>query len=498
MIKTRLLLVIIALQFIICNLVYANPIRLHPYNKHYFLFRGEPTILITTGEHYGSVLNLDFDYIKYLNTLKSSGLNYTRIFTGTHVEYSGFFSIGFFGLAPAKGSAIFAWGRSNVPGYIGGGNKFDFEKWNPEYFNKLKDFISEAGKRGIIVEVTLFSSIYKENLWRYNPLNPSNNVNDIEQLNYKDIHTLNNGKILQYQENLVRKIVRELNDYDNIFYEIQNEPYADQTCDTTQAYILNPYDAESLDSWLKRADFATEASLEWQKHIASIIKDTESGLKYEHLIAQNYCNFYYPVRIKELSPDISIINFHYAWPEAVYLNYGLDKVISFDESGFSGKKDETYRKQAWNFILAGGGVFNHLDYSFAVGNEDGTFQGYTSATPGGGSPNLRSQIKVLKDFMYSFDFVKLKPDIMLVKKAPGVFTRVLAEIGKQYAIYIDGGEKCDLELELPEGNYIVDWVSTKNGNIEKTETVSHTGGSVTLISPIYNEDIAVRIKKYTR
>ena len=74
MIKTRLLLVIIALQFIICNLVYANPIRLHPYNKHYFLFRGEPTILITTGEHYGSVLNLDFDYIKYLNTLKSSGL----------------------------------------------------------------------------------------------------------------------------------------------------------------------------------------------------------------------------------------------------------------------------------------------------------------------------------------------------------------------------------------------------------------------------------------
>ena len=100
--------------------------------------------------------------------------------------------------------------------------------------------------------------------------------------------------------------------------------------------------------------------------------------------------------------------------------------------------------------------------------------------------------------MYSFDFIKLKPDIMVVKKAPGVFTRVLAEIGKQYAIYIDGGEKCDLELELPEGKYIVDWVSTKNGNIEKTETVSHTGGSVTLISPIYNEDIAVRIKKYTR
>jgi hypothetical protein len=37
--------------------VLAAPLRLHPDNPHYFEFRGEPTVLITAGEHYGAVMN---------------------------------------------------------------------------------------------------------------------------------------------------------------------------------------------------------------------------------------------------------------------------------------------------------------------------------------------------------------------------------------------------------------------------------------------------------
>ena len=47
----------------------AEPIALHPQNGHYFLWRGRPTILITSGEHYGAVLNLDFDFVRYLDDL---------------------------------------------------------------------------------------------------------------------------------------------------------------------------------------------------------------------------------------------------------------------------------------------------------------------------------------------------------------------------------------------------------------------------------------------
>jgi hypothetical protein len=31
------------------------PLALHPDNPRYFLFRGEPTVLVTSGEHYGAV-----------------------------------------------------------------------------------------------------------------------------------------------------------------------------------------------------------------------------------------------------------------------------------------------------------------------------------------------------------------------------------------------------------------------------------------------------------
>jgi len=59
------------------------PVCLHPRNPHYFLFRGKAGAFITSGEHYGAVLNADFDYRRYLTTLKADGLNYTRLFGGS-------------------------------------------------------------------------------------------------------------------------------------------------------------------------------------------------------------------------------------------------------------------------------------------------------------------------------------------------------------------------------------------------------------------------------
>src|SRR5450432_3989857 len=65
------------------------PIRLHPRNAHNFLFRGKAVALITSGEHYGAVMNADFDFHKYLATLSAEGMNYTRLFPGSYVEAPG-------------------------------------------------------------------------------------------------------------------------------------------------------------------------------------------------------------------------------------------------------------------------------------------------------------------------------------------------------------------------------------------------------------------------
>ena len=46
--------------------------------------------------------------------------------------------------------------------------------------------------------------------------------------------------------------------------------------------------------------------------------------------------------------------------------------------------DSAYRMEAWRFILAGGGLYNNLDYSFAPGYEKGNYN-YPPTQPGGGS-----------------------------------------------------------------------------------------------------------------
>jgi hypothetical protein len=87
----------------------------------------------------------------------------------------------------------------------------------------------------------------------------------------------------------------------------------------------------------------------------------------------------------------------------------------------------------------------------------------------------------------------MKADYEVIIQSPGVFARALSEPGKQYAIYIHNGSKCDLSLNLPAGKYSVEWVSTKAGGSKATEKIDHKGGRILIQSPDYIEDIALKI-----
>src|SRR5262249_29366892 len=114
----------------------------------------------------------------------------------------------------------------------------------------------------------------------------------------------------------------------------------------------------------------------------------------------------------------------------------LNKVIGDNETGFRGIKDVAYRTEGWDFLIAGGGLFNNLDYSFTTAKPDGTHV-VQPGQPGGGSPALRKQMKVLKDFIHGFDFLAMKPDASVIRgELPALTARALVEPGKQYAVYL--------------------------------------------------------------
>jgi hypothetical protein len=438
-----------------------KPILLHPDNPHYFLWRGKATVLITSGEHYGAVLNRDFDYKRYLNTLESLGFNLTRTFSGAYCEPFGAFSIQNNTLAPAKDQLICPWARSEQPGYANGGNKYDLTKWDPAYFQRLRDFVGEAGKRGIVVELVLFCPFYEDSMWKLSPMNAANNINGIGKMERTEAYTLKYPKLLAVQDAMVRRVVEELKDFDNLYYEICNEPYFGGV------------------------------TLEWQAHIADVIAKTEADFKAKHLIAQNIANKYQ--KITDPNPRVSIFNFHYAKPpNTVTDNYGLNRVIGDDETGFAGSEPNPYRLEGWDFIIAGGAVYDNLDYSFSVGHEDGTAK---INAPGGGGAVLHKQLKILSDFINGFDFIKMKPDDSVIKGGiPDKATaRALVKKGRAYAFYINGGNEIQLQVQLPMGKYTAEWINTKTGKTDKNETFDHPGGNRILNSPEYQDDIALRI-----
>ncbi len=467
----------------------AQPISLHPQNPHYFLIKGKPAVLITSAEHYGAVINTGFDYKKYLQTLHDEGMNYTRIFTGSYVEIPGSFGIVNNTLAPEAGKFLAPWKRVDETGLFGNEKKFDLKEWNPEYFDRLKNFVQMAGDLGITVEVSLFCATYDDRYWERHPFNPGNNINGIPvNLERKKSNTLKNGTLLTFQQNLVEKIVAELNGFDNVFYEIQNEPWADDGVKVMRTLrTLDPQPKEG--DWYKWAEMASPESLEWQKLIAETIVGKEKALPKKHLIAQNYTNFMHS--LDTVDPNVSILNFHYVWPEAVWLNYGWNRPVCFDESGFAGSADSTYLRQAWQFMLAGGALFNNLDYSFYVGKEDGSGN---NTAPGGGSANLRKQLTYLRAFIESVDFVKMQPDFNVVNLSPGLQVQAISQPGNQYAMVFTGVASKWIKLNLPKGKYNYEFISPYTGKTLKTGSLKLKNDGVNELGlPDFNEMVALKI-----
>jgi len=336
--------------------------------------------------------------------------------------------------------------------------------------------------------MNLFCPFYEDTQWQLSPFHQANNVNSLGPVARTNVYTLDHhGGRLMFQERMVRRIVDELRLCDNVYYEICNEPYFGGV------------------------------TLAWQRHIASVITAAELGGNGSrpapagqrpaprHLISQNIANN--QARVENPDPAVSIFNFHYAAPpDAVAMNYALNQVIGDNETGFRGTNNAPYRMEGWDFLVAGGGLYNNLDYSFSAGHEDGTFR-YPASQPGGGNPEFRRQIHILRDFMNGFNFVRMKPDNSILKGGlpPGITARALVEPGKAYAIYLRpaptasaSAPKADrptsLQVELPAGRYRAAWTDPSSGTVAGVEQFNHDGGIRTLAVPAHTEDLALSLK----
>ena len=485
---TRTVLGIAALAGSIC----AQPVKIDAGNPHYYSFRGRPTLLITSAEHYGAVLNLDFDYVAYLDALHANGLNYTRIYPGYLFEPVGKYMTGN-SLGPRPSRLILPWARSDKPGYMLGGNLFDLDRWDGAYFARLKDFLSKADERGVVVEICFFNSQYSDT-WAISPLYHENNVQGEGKCDWRDAQSLKHADVVRREEDYVRKLTQEANAFDNVILEI---------CD----------EAASIGTGISLAG-------PWVAHMADVVIATEKRLPKKHLIAQEVEGPFGGAMDFSADPRFDVVVGQYinGWIageaggemggiRGLDVKYGLNKPIEFNETdyypiNYRGDRIADSRVEAWEFIVGGGAGFNQLNGLF------------TAANPAGKHPDdekLFAALRHLSEFMAGFEYTKMRPDTTSVVSGPGTgtYSRMLSEPGRQYAYYIHhssekktgsyevtpGAYGESLVLELPSGSYLAEWVDPASGNIVGSQSIAHSGGKYTLTAPRYSIDIALRIKR---
>jgi hypothetical protein len=214
--KPRFLFVVAVLSLVARGLSADDRIQPYPKNPFYWQYKSKPVLLLG-----GSVEDNLFQIPKlteHLDLLKSVGGNYVR-------------------------NTMSGRDPGNVWPFAKAGDKYDLERFNPEYWKRFETFLAETAKRDIIVQIEIWATFdYYRDLWRdQNPFAPKNNINytttSSQLKNLVNSHPVraqndffrsvpeakNLTEVLKYQERFVAKILEHSLKYDNVLYCMDNE-----------------------------------------------------------------------------------------------------------------------------------------------------------------------------------------------------------------------------------------------------------------------------------
>jgi hypothetical protein len=479
-----------------------DAVSINPENPKYLLFRGKPLLLISASEHYGSVINRPFDYEKYLEDAQAHKMTMTRTFLLYRELQSARNPSS--PCKPESPDFIAPFQRTGPGKAMDGEYVYDLDKWNPEYFDRLHHFLDAASKRGIVVELTVFSNTYADNIWALNPLRAENNLQHVGAVEWQDYISLKNPELVRWQSRYARKIVQETSGYDNVYYEICNEPGGG---------FVGHASSEDVDAW--------------QKEMARVMRDEMQRLNRPHLLSGQQAFSYaaknaFPMDATFTNDIFDIVNDHplpntqfdgkvFEMGDFMSKDLKLDGVQGFCRASYSRSKpvvlDEDnsasmyrdmtgwtiHRKRAWTALLSGC-HYDYIDFSITVGSEQGTRASRVA---------IRSWMQHLSEFTGSFDFVHSKPAPDWIAEYPrNLVASALSASGLDFVAYLaDSRELNDptagesiagaVSVKLPQGTYDLSLYSPVSGEYSPAIEVRGGEGAVITLPP-FKQDILIR------
>ena len=129
------------------------------------------------------------------------------------------------------------WARTGPGTAKDGKPRFDLERFDDAFFDRLRERVVQAGEAGIYVGVMLFDG------WALHlspppdhieghPFHAGNNVNGISATSINDLQVLPlDPRVEAIQEAYIRKVVDTLHDLPNVLWEVANESSGDGSVD---------------------------------------------------------------------------------------------------------------------------------------------------------------------------------------------------------------------------------------------------------------------------
>jgi hypothetical protein len=248
-------------------------LRVHPDNPRYFTDGSGKAILLAGSHTWSNLVDMgptdppdEFDFDAYLAWLKSYGHNFTRGWTWEPTRWDTTKMKNTAWRNENHHVAPHPWQRTGPGLALDGKPKFDLEKLNPDYLDRIKTRVAKAQEAGIFISVMLFEGFgvqFLGDAWPNHPFNAANNINEVDGDKNRDgkgieIHQMARKRVTRIQKAYVRKLVEALNGFDNVLYEISNETHPSST--------------------------------EWQYNMINFIKKCEEDLPKQHPVGMTYQN----------------------------------------------------------------------------------------------------------------------------------------------------------------------------------------------------------------
>ncbi|MDQ3923467.1 MAG: hypothetical protein M3309_06030, partial [Actinomycetota bacterium] len=343
--------------------------------------------------------------------------------------------------------------------------KFDLSRFDPAYFDRLRDYVIAAGNEGIYVSVMLFEgfglhlSLAPDNVEGH-PFHAVNNVNDIGISSINDYQVLPlDLRVQTLQEAYIRKAIDTVQDLPNVLYEVANESSGGGSVDDPG--FLETIGLSEPPDW--------GDSTQWQYWVIDFVKHYEAQMGYaKHPVGMT---MQYPV------PDQSKVNDVLFDSPADWISPGFDdvespmqdsrwstnppandgaKVIISDTDHYSPMKSDAL--WAWKSFLRG---HNPILYDLGI------VTGVNPPDPSSGSPSFAS----LEPARYALgDTRRFAERVSLIAmESRGDLSStgyVLANPGEEYLILQPSETADPFTVTLEPSTYSVQWYSVGSRETE--------------------------------